>query len=111
MATAYDTTAAPRAPEPVPLSRARAAGLSAAKRYALVACLDAGELNRKNGFWHGLADGKPICGVTVADLARDGLMAVSIENRLGMARLTERGYSFARALVGDAMGADASPQG
>ena len=111
MAIAYDTSPPPTSPDAAPLPRARAAGLSAAKRYALVACLDAGELNRKNGFWHGLADGKPICGVTVADLARDGLMTVSTENRLGMARLTERGYSFARALLGDAAGAEASPQG
>jgi hypothetical protein len=111
MAIAYDTSPPPTSPDTAPLPRARAAGLSAAKRYALVACLDAGGLNRKNGFWHGLADGKPICGVTVADLARDGLMTVSTENRLGTARLTERGYSFARALLGDAAGAEAGPQG
>jgi len=91
--------------------RARVAVLSAAKRYALVACFNAGGLNKKSGAWHGTADGKPICGVTVADLARDGLMSLSTENRLGTARLTERGSSCARTLIADAASAEASLEG
>jgi hypothetical protein len=80
--------------------RARIAGLSLAKRYALVACLNANGLTKKSGAWHGAADAKPVSGVTVADLARDGLLVVSIDHRQGTARLTERGTSFARTLAG-----------
>ena len=79
--------------------RARIAGLSAAKRHALVACLNASGLSKKNGAWHGAADAKPVSGVTVADLARDGLLIVSIDHRRGTARLTERGSSCARTLL------------
>jgi hypothetical protein len=79
--------------------RARVAGLSLAKRYALVACLNANGLTKKSGAWHGAADARPVSGVTVADLARDGLLAVTIDHRLGTARLTERGTSFARTLL------------
>ena len=103
MTIAFYTTLARTDRESAPTQpRALAAGLSAAKRYALIACLNAGELSRKKGAWHGGADGKPVCGVTVADLARDGLMSLSSENRLGTARLTERGSSLARALLDDA---------
>ena len=110
--TAYDTPLAPTDREPAPsLPRARAAVLSAAKRYALIACFNAGGLSRKDGAWHGGPDRKSICGVTVADLARDGLMILSTENRLGTAHLTERGRSFARALIEGAAGVEASAEG
>jgi hypothetical protein len=78
--------------------RARIAGLSLAKRHALVACLNANGLTKKSGAWHGAADARPVSGVTVADLARDGLLVVSIDHRQGTARLTERGTSVARTL-------------
>jgi hypothetical protein len=85
--------------------RALIAILSAAKRNALVACFNASGLHKKNGAWHGPADGKPVSGVTVADLARDGMLTLSSNHRLGSAQLTERGNWFARTLLHDAIAA------
>jgi len=48
--------------------------LSPAKRNALVACFNAGGLHKKDGAWHGLPGGKPVSGMTTADLARDGML-------------------------------------
>jgi hypothetical protein len=100
------TPLVPRAAERPSVSvetRALIAGLSPAKRAALVACLDAADgLHKQNGAWHGALGGKPISGVTVADLARDGLLALSTDNRLGAARLTEQGMRCARTLRDDA---------
>jgi hypothetical protein len=100
------------APVPAPLlplapgePRAMIAILSAAKRNALVACFNASGLHKKDGAWHGLADGKPVSGVTVADLARDGMLTLNTDRRLGSARLTERGNWFARTLLRDAIAA------
>jgi hypothetical protein len=45
------------------------AGLSLAKRNALMACLNADRLYRKAGAWHGACGSKPLSGVTIADLA------------------------------------------
>ncbi len=81
--------------------RALIAILSAAKRNALLACLTANGLHKKAGAWHGPADGKPVSGVTVADLARDGMLTLTTDHRLASARLTERGSWFARTLVRD----------
>jgi hypothetical protein len=96
-------------PEPLPLlplapsePRALIAILSAAKRNALVACFNGSGLHKKDGAWHGLPDGKPVSGVTVADLARDGMLTLTTDHRLGSARLTERGNWFARTLLRDA---------
>jgi hypothetical protein len=80
--------------------RAMVAILSPAKRNALVACFNASGLHKKDGAWHGEPDGKPVSGVTVADLARDGMLTT--DHRLGAARLTERGSWFARTLLRDA---------
>lgn len=92
--------------------RARVASLSTAKRHALVACLNASGLTKKNGAWHGVPDARPVSGVTVADLARDGLLTVSIDHRQGTARLTERGTVFALTLLEQAAAALAlSPLG
>jgi hypothetical protein len=97
-----DTALLPLAPsEP----RAMIAILSAAKRNALVACFNASGLHKKDGAWHGPADGTPISGVTVADLARDGMLTLTTDRRLGSARLTERGNWFARTLLRDAIAA------
>jgi hypothetical protein len=82
--------------------RALIAILSVAKRNALVACFNASGLHKKDGAWHGPADGKPVSGVTVADLARDGMLTLNTDRRLGSARLTERGNWFARTLLRDA---------
>jgi hypothetical protein len=90
---------APREP------RALIAILSAAKRSALVACFHASGLYKKGGAWHGPPDRKPVSGVTVADLARDGMLTFNTDRRLGSARLTERGSWFARTLLEDATAA------
>jgi hypothetical protein len=76
--------------------------LSAARRSALVACFNAGVLTKKNGAWHGLPDGKPTSGVTIADLARDGMLTLRTDGRVVSARLTEQGQRFARTLLCDA---------
>src|SRR5262249_56974638 len=82
--------AAPRAP---------IAFLSPAKRNALVACFNAGGLHKKDGVSHGLPGGKPVSGMTIADLARDGMLTVTTNHRFGSAQLTERGNWFARTLL------------
>jgi hypothetical protein len=97
-----DVTTAPVLPLAPGEPRALIAILSAAKRNALVACFNGGGLNKKDGAWHGLPDGKPVSGVTVADLARDGMLTLTTDHRLGSARLTERGSWFARTLLRDA---------
>jgi hypothetical protein len=78
---------------PAPIAK-----LSVAKRNAVLACAKAGGLYKKAGAWHGPSDGKPLSGVTIADLARDGLFTVTTNNRIGSAQLTERGGWFARTL-------------
>ena len=96
------TLPSPRLPrEP----RAPVAILSAARRSALIACFNAGGLTKKNGAWHGLPDNKPTSGVTIADLARDGMLTLSTNSRVVSARLTEQGNWFACTLLYDA-GAD-----
>jgi hypothetical protein len=94
---------------PLPLApsepRALIAILSSAKRNALVACFNANGLHKKDGAWHGPPDGKPVSGVTVADLARDGMLTLTTDHRLSSARLTERGNWFARTLLRDAAAA------
>jgi hypothetical protein len=100
---------APEAAPVLPLAsgeqRALIAILSAAKRNALIACFNGNGLHKKNGAWHGPPDGKPVSGVTVADLARDGMLTLTTDHRLGTARLTERGNWFARTLLHDAAAA------
>jgi hypothetical protein len=83
-------------------ARALVAILSTAKRNALLACLNGNGLQKKNGAWHGRPHEKPVSGVTVADLARDGMFTLTTDHRLCSARLTERGTWFARTLLDDA---------
>jgi hypothetical protein len=93
------TLAAPQSPrEP----RAIVAILSPAKRNALIACFNASGLTKKDGAWHGLPDNKPTSGVTVADLARDGMLTLTTDGRVVSAQLTDRGKWFARTLLYDA---------
>ena len=75
--------------------------LSPSKRNALVACFNAGGLNKKDGAWHGAPGVKAISGITIADLARDGMLAVTTKHRNGSAQLTGRGNWFARTLLCD----------
>jgi hypothetical protein len=77
------------------------AELSPSKRRALVSCFNAGGLNKKDGAWHGSQEGKPISGTTTADLARDGMLTLTVQHRRGSARLTDRGSWFARTLLSD----------
>ena len=79
--------------------RAPVAILSPTKRIAVIECFSNDGLYKRNGYWCGTPEGKHISGVTVADLARDGIFSVIINLRHGSARLTERGQWFARTLI------------
>src|SRR5207245_7986927 len=96
--------------EPVPLlapnePRAPIVVLSAAKRAALLACLTGGgALLKQRGVW--LAESasggqKPIFGITVADLSRDGMLTLTVLGRSASARLTIRGSWFARTAAAE----------
>src|SRR5215470_13644428 len=98
MTTLQDTAVGPASQDQ---PRAPIAILSPAKRNALVACFNAGGLHKRDGTWHGLPGGKPVSGMTTADLARDGMLTVITNHRIGSARLTERGNWFARTLLCD----------
>ncbi len=83
-------------------SRAPTAILSSAKRAALIACLNGGSLHKRCGVWtapSASVGDKPISGVTVADLGRDGMLTLSILRESAHARLTTRGDWFARTVV------------
>jgi hypothetical protein len=82
--------------------RAPTAILSPAKRAALTACLNGGILHKRCGVWtapSASASDKPISGVTVADLGRDGMLMLSMLHGSASARLTTRGNWFARTAV------------
>ena len=79
--------------------RAPVAALSPTKRIALIECSNNSGLHKRNGYWWGTPEGKHISGVTVADLARDGMFSVIKDLRNSSARLTERGQWFARTLI------------
>ena len=78
---------------------AAVADLSPAKRAAVIECFNNRGLHKCNGYWCGPPEGKHISGVTVADLARDGVFTVIKNLRHGSAQLTERGQWFARTLI------------
>jgi len=79
--------------------------LSPTKRAALVACLNGGgSLHKRRGAWaasSASAGDKPISGVTVADLGRDGMLTRSMLDGTASARLTTRGSWFARTAVAE----------
>jgi hypothetical protein len=82
--------------------RAPTANLSPAKRSALIACFNGGGLHKRDGAWTALSTttfDKPVSGVTVADLARDGMLLLSMLHGSASARLTTRGSWFARTAV------------
>ena len=81
--------------------KAPIAELSPSKRHALMSCFNAGGLYKKDGAWHGPQGGKPISGMTTADLARDGMLTLKVQHPNSLARLTERGNWFARTLLSD----------
>jgi hypothetical protein len=73
--------------------------LSPTKRVAIIECFSNNGLHKHNGYWCGTPEGKHISGVTVADLARDGMFSVERNLPHGSALLTERGQWFARTLI------------
>ena len=79
--------------------RASIAGLSLARRTAMIECFNNNGLHKRNGCWCGAPEGKHISGVTVADLARDGMFSVVTNRPNGSARLTDRGEWVARTLI------------
>ena len=83
--------------------RAPIAILSPAKWAALVACLNGGgTLHKRRGVWtapSASACDKPVSGVTVADLGRDGMLTLSMLHGSASARFTTRGNWFARTAV------------
>ena len=79
--------------------------LSPAKRAALVAFLYGdGSLHKSRGVWtarSAIACAKRIYGVTIADLARDGMVTLTVVGKSASARLTARGDWFARTLAAE----------
>jgi hypothetical protein len=77
--------------------------LSPAKRAALVAFLYGdGSLHKSRGVWTAqpaVACAERIYGVTIADLARDGMVTLTVIGKSASARLTPRGNWFARTLA------------
>ena len=86
--------------------RAPTANLSPTKRAALLAFVNGdGTLHKCAGVWRSPAAGaseRPVFGVTVADLARDGMVTVTITGKMAVAALTPRGSWFARTAATEA---------
>jgi hypothetical protein len=82
--------------------RAPIAILTPAQRKALLVCLEAGTIHRQAGAWAPASCNgtEPrISGITVADLARDGLLIIDAVGKSRSARLTMRGSWFARTVA------------
>ena len=62
-------------------------------------CFNNNGLYKRKGCWWGAPDGRHISGITVADLARDGIVSVYTNRQHASARLTERGEWVARTLI------------
>lgn len=80
------------------------ASLSPAKRAALIACFNGGSLHKRDGAWTAPSAStydKPVSGVTVADLGRDGMLMLSVLRGSASARLTTRGSWFARTMMAE----------
>jgi hypothetical protein len=79
--------------------------LSPAKRSALIACLKGGgTLHKRHGAWGSEAagaDDKPVSGMTVADLSRDGMLTITMLGKSASAKLTTRGSWFARTAAAE----------
>ena len=89
-------------------ARAPTANLSPTKRAALIACVKGdGTLHKCMGVWKSpAAQGgeRPVFGVTVADLARDGMVTVTVAGKHAVASLTPRGSWFARTAATEQAG-------
>jgi hypothetical protein len=81
---------------PAPIS-----DLSRAQRQAILSCFTGGGLKKSNSKWKAQdLSINPVAGVTVSDLARDGLFDYDFHgHRKSEVRLTERGEWFARTLA------------
>ena len=81
------------------------ANLSPTKRAALIACVKGdGTLQKDRGVWKspcGDVCEKPIFGVTVADLSREGMMTVTVLGKNAVAQLTVRGSWYARTAASE----------
>jgi hypothetical protein len=79
--------------------------LSPAKRAALIAFLHGdGTLHKSRGVWiaqPATVSARRIYGMTIADLARDGMLTVTVIRKNASARLTPRGTWFAQTLAAD----------
>ena len=79
--------------------------LSPAKRTALIACLKGGgTLHKRYGVWGSEVvgvDDKPVSGMTVADLSRDGMLTITRLGKSASAQLTTRGGWFARTVAAE----------
>ena len=79
--------------------------LSHAKRTALIACLKGGgSLHKRYGVWVSEAagtDDKPVSGMTVAELSRDGMLTITMLGKRASAQLTTRGSWFARTAAAE----------
>jgi hypothetical protein len=88
-------------------SPAPIANLSPSKRAALIACVRGdGTLQKCSGIWKspcGEHYEKPIFGVTVADLSREGMMTVTVLGKQAVAQLTVQGSWFARTAASEAV--------
>ena len=93
--------------------RAPTANLSPTKRAALIACVKGdGTLHKCMGVWKSpAAQGgeRPVFGVTVADLARDGMVTVTVAGKHVVASLTPRGSWFARTAATELSEKDCQP--
>jgi hypothetical protein len=73
--------------------------LSVIKQWALILCLEGdGTLHKRSGAWTLYPESHEarVSGVTVADLARDGLLTIVMREKRAYACLTPRGAWFAR---------------
>lgn len=79
--------------------------LSPAKRAALLAFLDGdGTLHKSRGVWiaqPGMLAAARIYGMTIADLAREGMLTLTVTRKNASARLTPRGNWFAQTLAAE----------
>ena len=69
---------------------------------ALMACLADGTLCKQRGVWTSPRDttsDRRIAGITVADLARDGMLTVNAIDARAVAQLTVRGSWLARTIA------------
>jgi hypothetical protein len=79
--------------------RAPIESLTVIKQRALLLCLEGdGTLHKRSGAWtsHARPQEARVSGVTVADLARDGLLTIVVREKRASACLTPRGAWFAR---------------